>query len=90
MTIVSESKNTIVLDVDENEVIDTEQVFGASGQPFLGLGIPVSVSAGEVETSRNGTDDWQAVDLDGAVLVPMLSRYLRVTGDAAEIEIAFL
>ena len=86
MTVKEFSKNKVTLELGENEVIDSEQVLNnVSGVAQGGIVIPVFTTAGTVQTSGNGTDDWEPADLDALASSVNFRRFIRCTA-AADVE----
>ena len=90
MTIEQSAKNKVTLGLSENEVIDSEQVLnGIAGTTEGGILVPVFTTAGTVQSSGNGEDDWEAVDLDSLSTPVNLRRYFRATA-AADVEFVII
>ena len=83
MTVTTSSNTNLLLEVEEDEVIDTSQLSNSQGMPYAGSGIPIFTTDGTVQCSHNGEDDWTNADLDSLSTPVNLRRYVRVTDTAA-------
>jgi hypothetical protein len=76
------STNSISISLDEDEVLDTEQIYDErSGAIITRLVIPIKTTAGTVEASTTGVVDWDAADLTYRADPINLRRFVRVNGD---------
>lgn len=84
MTIIEDSADTVLAEVDANEVIDTAQLTGVQGVKFNRKGFIVKASDGTVEASIDGTDGWETIPVgaDEPFVQGQAFRYVRVTENA--------
>jgi hypothetical protein len=83
MTVLRSSNANLLLEVEEDEVIDTAQLKDVQGVNYIGKGVPVFTTDGTVQTSHNGEDDWTPADLDLVGSSVNWKRYVRVTTTTA-------